>query len=302
MTKETYYKRKEQGLCTYCGKRPADHGTYCEECARKNNERSRKRKQSEAYQKKKKEKIKNGICLSCGKPNDRVDSTFCSKCTEKREARRERLRIERIAQQKCVRCGNDTDGIHRLCEECSAKNRQSAKEVREYYKSQGICVSCRMRKAVKGKTKCMVCAQDCNESRRKYYTAHKTEILNKVDNAKVRSRYAELKAQGICVRCHTKKARAGYTTCVECANKDNRRRRAAYRKARGDLPTYDEALEQGLCVECKKNNATHGKLCATCYDNAVRNLPKKRPRGTEHYWIQDNRIAFLSYTQKRARA
>lgn len=62
---------------------------------------------------------------------------------------------------------------------------QKTKEIREYLKSQGICIQCRKNKT-DGLTKCDKCR-------------NRTKTIDK-----------EYKAKGICVQCHARKATEGF--------------------------------------------------------------------------------------------
>lgn len=76
--REKYRKRKEAGLCTTCGKKPAEYGIYCYE-----HYLYHKRKIREWCDRNKpkirEERRKQGLCTFCGAPrmNGR---TVCEKC------------------------------------------------------------------------------------------------------------------------------------------------------------------------------------------------------------------------------
>lgn len=245
-----------------------------------------------------KERLDNGLCVECGSPNDRADvSTVCSACYQKRKVRRDQLNAERVANHLCLKCGKPTDGIHKYCDACNAKNRVHMRETREFLIEQGICIDCRREKAVKGKVRCLLCADSRNEHRKKYYATHKKEILSKTDNAKRREKHKEYKAKGICTRCHVKKATPGYTTCADCRIKDTKARKLRDAKKR-DTVDYETCLEMHICTACRVNAATHGKLCDTCYERAVNNLGDKRTTAN-HFWMQDNTAMFTMNALKR---
>lgn len=65
-SKSTYQKRKEEGICTRCGKRKADYGlTTCGICREKDNKTRLKRK---PHKPPRTERYKKGLCYFCDKP------------------------------------------------------------------------------------------------------------------------------------------------------------------------------------------------------------------------------------------
>ena len=243
---------------------------------------------------KKKERIKKGLCAECGRPNDREFVNTCSRCARRRKVDNERLRLERIEQHKCTRCGKDTDGIHRTCEECRKKNRAIMKDTRDYIISQGLCVDCRKERAEDGKRFCLSCANKRNEMRKVYYAKHRQEIISKITNEDRRASYQECKAKGICTRCKHRKATLGHSTCLECRIKETRARRIRDAKKR-DTVDYETCLEMNICTACRRNEATHGKVCDACYEKCMAKLKLARESwgDRKHYWVEDNALIFL---------
>lgn len=64
-----YNERKEEGLCTVCGKKKATNGQLCTECYRKRLLRRRVNEYSgRAYGEAFRERMDAGLCMYCGKP------------------------------------------------------------------------------------------------------------------------------------------------------------------------------------------------------------------------------------------
>ena len=143
------------------------------------------------------------------------------------------------------------------------------KEDYAFWKSKGICVCCHQENAVKGKTRCALCADIHNEysanyiHRTNYHTEHADER-----HEKRKKQREERIANGICVRCGKRKARDGMKTCEICCKKEYRQR-----LTRMITRGYDtrEMRECGnRCVHCGAEERYNGtKLCVNCYNKAI---------------------------------
>lgn len=71
LKKALYWKRKEQGLCTRCGKPNTSAYTFCIPCStiRKIQQKGRKEKWKE-----------QGLCTKCGKEKEDINYNMCRKC------------------------------------------------------------------------------------------------------------------------------------------------------------------------------------------------------------------------------
>ena len=136
--KARYYQRKkEQGICTKCGKRNSQQGkTLCYECNEKNNEYSR---QTRKFFK------ENHICVTCGKNKVFGDEKNCFDCKEK---------YRQIKNKK------DKEIINKQHREW---NRKTHAEMIE----KGICTRCRKRNSDNGYKTCGICREKIREYRRK---------------------------------------------------------------------------------------------------------------------------------------
>lgn len=103
------------------------------------------------------------------------------------------------------------------------------KERHELLKSLGLCTTCGKAPAAKGHTSCLSCLDNFGiiyegrrEQMQQYYREHAEEI-----NAVKRRRYAERKAQGLCIAC-AMPAVDGMIYCEACRQKKNERARRRY--------------------------------------------------------------------------
>jgi hypothetical protein len=72
-----------------------------------------------------------------------------------------------------------------------------------------------------------------------------------------KSRYKELKAQGICTGCKKNKAIRDKTKCQRCSDKEEKRAKAK----------YEELKAEGICIACRKKDAVRDKtMCQECLD------------------------------------
>ena len=106
--RKRYDERKEEGLCTRCGKRWAEAGRrkcrLCRERDQKHYRENNTREYLYNYKKRQKaERKENNLCVNCGQPLDLSEigiNTFCARCREQRReaqnVRRLRMRIHGI--------------------------------------------------------------------------------------------------------------------------------------------------------------------------------------------------------------
>lgn len=121
----------------------------------------------------------NGLCVRCGKTNDRPWTTLCVKCREKQTRQQAETRKWYREHGICHCCGKEKlYGVEKRCLECSAKsyeykaehpiteeqriryNNNFKQQQRNLYKEraeQGICTRCGKQKADYGRKKCRMC-------------------------------------------------------------------------------------------------------------------------------------------------
>lgn len=87
-----------------------------------------------------------------------------------------------------------------------------------WYKSHGICVSCRQCKATNGKVLCEAC-------RRRAHERYDSKQRNKLHE-----RYKYRKAKGLCVRCGVSRSAKDHVLCAECMDYQRKASRKSYKK------------------------------------------------------------------------
>ena len=180
--------RLAEGICTRCGKRPAEEGrSSCEPCLEKRRASDRvryaagkaqglkyggadpvaKRKAARTKSKRnQKARLEAGLCIRCGKQPPVEGGTTCVPCREKRQAAERRQYAERRAAGQCTRCGGPVhDGLSRcarcaVIEEASKCPERKNARSRELYaerRAQGLCTTCGA--PSQGASRCAPCAE-----------------------------------------------------------------------------------------------------------------------------------------------
>lgn len=139
--RETRQFRRENGICTNCGREKAFHGKrLCPACLEKEAERTRGRKKSDEYKVREKERYyehkRNGICVRC----NRTATKGSIYCVEHRiKVRNASLRWAKENRNKgyadaglCVRCGEKPEEGRKLCADCLEKQRESMAYARQF--------------------------------------------------------------------------------------------------------------------------------------------------------------------------
>ena len=118
-TKARYWERKGKGICTMCGRAPAEPGkANCRECAIIH---------SLYVQDLHNLRVSRGECVHCGKKKpEGWYWVLCPKCREAELARDRERTAKRIREGRCTVCGVKLpEGYsYRRCEECRAKQRK----------------------------------------------------------------------------------------------------------------------------------------------------------------------------------
>ena len=137
MSKMTYNKRKELGLCVNCGKeKPKDNFVCCEKCKEK----------QKIYQRETREYYRSlGICSRCGKNKLFGNEKECLECSAKMYEVNMRSREKR---------NFDTSEWYK-------------KDI-AILKEKGLCRSCRKKQVKEGHTYCEVCLIKKRERAREY--------------------------------------------------------------------------------------------------------------------------------------
>ena len=174
----SYYKRKEKGICTDCGKQKAIVGKIrCDECSKKQVEENRL---NHAFY------IKIGICPFCRKEKLFGSEKSCPECNAKR------------VNANDVYRNRNRERYNKMCSEY----RKKYKAERE---AKGLCNRCGKRAAETGRKTCIVCREKQREQQR----------LDR-DRKGVKVDRNERVANGLCYFCAEPIDRDG-KSCSKCA-------------------------------------------------------------------------------------
>lgn len=137
-SKEKYWYRKSNKMCTRCGSPDLEEGkTLCPRC-------------KEYFDKRRHDCIENGVCPICGKRKIYLNEKACYKCNEDRlkrnrrnrknnrieyrkytNERSKRLTIERKEKGLCTRCGKRRATVgFSTCERCRLKSTEYSRAFR----------------------------------------------------------------------------------------------------------------------------------------------------------------------------
>ena len=150
----------------------------------------------------------------------------------------------------------------------------ASKELYNFYKSNGICVTCGQENAVNGRVRCHEClaksAMSTSKLRSKK-TEYELEIEKESKRKYRKILYEKRKKERLCVFCGKPICSKSTVYCIDHMiknQKNNRSRTAIPRQIRAEI---------GLCVICGKDNALDGKkTCIRCYENCLKNAAKAR--------------------------
>lgn len=186
-----------------------------------------------------------------------------------------KLYNQRKKQGLCVRCGKPMDRVGANCTECCRKNTESARRSREYYTKIGICPKCKKERIYLNERICPECVEKERVAISKYVknTPERHSESNKKTTEKVRSKR---KAAGLCVRCGKRKPDSGKTSCGICLakNRENQRRWRE-RNGKINMDERKERLEKGLCWFCGEPVKEGYRTCEECYQRCVK-MPHAR--------------------------
>lgn len=119
-----------------------------------------------------------------------------------RKQRREYIKRKReicIALGVCRECmARDAQQGIKMCLTCKQKTKTRNKEMREWYKSSGICVNCKENEAIKGKTICVNCStrDTLNYSKQRY-----NQKIYNIKRRVHRKKCYIWREQGLCYQC-----------------------------------------------------------------------------------------------------
>ncbi|KAK8033530.1 hypothetical protein PG991_002928 [Apiospora marii] len=187
-------------------------------------------------------------CVDCGQPHARKRSQQCTKCAEaaklakaKKSAQTRKRHDDALAKGLCVRCklGPPRAGAI-TCEPCLARKREQVQRRARAKKDAQLLLSHGIIDLVD------------------------KEVQKKLTPAE---QYRARRSEGLCGECG-QRARDGKASCEMCHQRKMRHVNKPEIKARRaalDKQRYTEALNKGVCVQCKKGPATVGKTtCEPC--------------------------------------
>lgn len=188
--------------------------------------------------------------------------------------------------ETCTQCGGvlDTDG--KTCTKCRELSNRKGKERREYYLSNGICPYCGSEKLFGTERSCPECrakrANTIEKSR-----SRRWDVVLVQSASSHRKMYHERKEQGLCVRCGKREPIDGRTKCTICTAQ-KRKYEQEERQRKGIVIPRNERVAYGLCYTCGNPLDRDGRICISCTDKRVQNLPENR--GGNAYWRQQNKL------------
>ena len=162
------------------------------------------------------------------------------------------------------------------CQECADKDRKRSADTRKFYKQLGFCPRCKVNPLFGDENTCPECLAKASESR-------KTDKEYNKNYHKIR--YTERKSNGLCVACG-EKAIEGKIYCLRCTNK-RKSQKARYRRNKG-IEERAERFYLGQCYICGNKVDNGNKLCPKCKQRAINNL--KPADNTNHMWKSENKL------------
>lgn len=141
------------------------------------------------------------------------------------------------------------------CKEYSRYDREKARE-------NGLCIVCRRKKAVPGKSTC----EHCQEAKRIYAINHPpTEEQRERRRKLMRDLWAKRKENGLCPKCG-KTAYRGKILCYECLIKRNRKNAEKRKKRDSERIAAENQYGTTICQKCLSPALPGKKLCRKHYD------------------------------------
>lgn len=137
-----------------------------------------------------------------------------------------------------------------------------------FYKSLGICPTCRHEKAAPGRVNCLNCLTNRRVYNEKYKRTCPPQVMkkNRENSVKKMKELREYRKQnGLCVACGKKPARKERTSCYECALKDKNR----HKRERERLETNKHEKPSNICYMCDKAVYKNFKVCKQHYDHLI---------------------------------
>ena len=145
-----------------------------------------------------------------------------------------KLHAQRKAAGLCYRCGEPTENIGKPCNKCREKICEYSREKKKMCASAGICVTCGMKEAAKGRKSCPDCLERFKTiSSAKYYADRESRLAKAKER---RQRYIDA---GLCYVCRQPTDRGHGKMCSICLEKTNARNRSKTKRKRKDKYVTD---------------------------------------------------------------
>lgn len=136
----------------------------------------------------------------------------------------------RLKNGLCVRCGKPMDRDGWLCCSCLKKRREESKKDRDCYLKNHVCPRCRKEKLYGDETICLSCTRKEYERTMKSRERLGKDHYNKVHREWAKIHYQQDVENGICTTCRKRKADGGYRTCGICREKQREYKRLKYQE------------------------------------------------------------------------
>lgn len=151
------------------------------------------------------------------------------------------------------------------------------KDLYNYYKLNGICVTCGHNNAEPNRVRCFECLEKNAERKR---------LLNKKSSPKYAKQLRDKRKQnGLCIWCGKPQMKTSSCFCLDCFIKNQQRNQNRYRKKYG--VTRIERREYGICYRCGRTVNKHDSLCDECLEISRNNLPQFN--GGNEGWYRYNK-------------
>lgn len=182
ISKELYWKRRNNHLCTRCGKIAEYNKTLCPYHLQKAN----KNQQAMIVRRKNK-----GLCPSCGQKLEN-NRKICNNCLEKNAPHHKRAdtRIPWTDRKKlglCMGCGEQNSTKNLYCSKCSGKHQIRKTLIYKQRIANGLCGHCGQRLLAKNKKRCIICIYKHN----KWYSTSITRTKNIDENRLVKNQVVD---------------------------------------------------------------------------------------------------------------
>ncbi len=184
MSESTYHRRKGQGICVRCGKKPARDGKcMCVECAEASKEYTNKSR--EFFR-------KQGLCPRCGKNKLFGDEKNCPECLA-----------------KCVKVTLKSDA--KRIDKVKSYRKEYYQRKKKQLEEDHLCEDCWKRRRVDGHIYCSICLAKRRERKKQKEREKRQDFLER----------SERPAYGLCYCCGKQLDRDG-KLCKVCAERVSR--------------------------------------------------------------------------------